>query len=291
VSRRLFLTGATGFLGRRLLARLRQRDVEVTCLVRRAGPGEEGRVRWVLGDLRRPEPWLAELQGTHTVVHVAGVTGTAPEREHQAVNAEATAILARGAAAAGARRFVFVSTIAVKFADRSRYPYARAKEAGEAAVRASGTPWLIVRPTIVLGPDAPVLAGLRRLARLPVLPLFGGGRARVQPVHVGDLAELLDRILQDEGLSGEVVEAGGPEVVTLADLLRELRRLEGKPPRALSLPIGPLAALLWWLERAGLRLPVTAGQLATFVEDGIAKPHSWVASRHLLQTPLAEMLR
>ena len=96
MSHRLFLTGAHGFVGQRLLARLRRRELEITCLVRRdAGSGETG-LRWVVGDLRRPEAWLAELDGVQTVVHVAGVTGTAPAREHETVNAEATATLARG---------------------------------------------------------------------------------------------------------------------------------------------------------------------------------------------------
>lgn len=286
MSRPLFLTGARGFVGRHLLARLRGRGAPVTCLVRgEPGPG------CVVGDLRQPESWRHALEGIHTVLHVAAVTGTASEREHEAVNAEATSVLARNAAAAGVSRFVFVSTIAVTFADRSRYPYARAKERGEAAVRTAGVPWVIVRPTMVFGPGAPVLAGLRRLARLPVVPLFGGARARVQPVDVSDLAALLDAVVEDPTLSGEILEAGGPDVQVLADLLRVLRRLEGKASRTLSIPAGPVTALLWRLERAGLRLPLTAGQLATFVQDGLARPHSWIAVRRLLQTPLRQMLK
>ncbi|HEX5045193.1 MAG TPA: NAD-dependent epimerase/dehydratase family protein [Candidatus Polarisedimenticolaceae bacterium] len=289
MSRSLFLTGAGGFVGRHLLPRLRERGIEVTCLVRRP-PGPDG-VRSVVGDLTQPGPWEEALQEVDTVLHAAAATGAASREVHARVNGDGTAALVQRAAARGAGRFVFVSTVAVKFADTRRYPYARAKQRAEQAVREGGIPWVIVRPTMVFGPGAPVLVGLRRLARLPVVPLFGGGRARVQPVDVSDLAELLAAVVDDASLSREVLEAGGPDVVPLADLLSVLRRLEGKPPRAVRLPAGPVASFLWTLERAGLRLPVTAGQIATFVEDGVAEGTPWVPAQRILRTPLREMLR
>jgi NADH dehydrogenase len=292
VSRSLFLTGAGGFLGRHLLPRLRERGIEVTCLVRRP-PGPQG-VRSVVGDLTQPGPWEEALQDADAVLHAAAATGAASPEVHARVNGEGTAALVRRAAARGVGRFVFVSTVAVKFKDKRRYPYARAKQRAEEAVREGGIPWVIVRPTMIFGPGAPVLAGLRRLARLPVVPLFGGGRARVQPVDVSDLAELLAAVVDDGSLSGQVLEAGGPDVVSLADLLAVLRRLEGKggkPPRTVRLPAAPVASLLWTLERAGLRLPITAGQIATFVEDGVAEGTPWVPAQRILRTPLREMLR
>ena len=113
----------------------------------------------------------------------------------------------------------------------------------------------------------------------------------MQPVDVTDLAEVLAAVIEDASFSGQVLEAGGPDVVTVAELLSVLRRLEGRPPRQVSLPARPVAALLWALERAGLPLPVTAGQIATFVEDGVAEGPSWVPAQRLLRTPLREMLR
>jgi uncharacterized protein YbjT (DUF2867 family) len=291
VSRSLFLTGAGGFVGRHLLPRLRQRGIEVTCLTRREPGPQAAEVRWVVGDLTRPGPWEDALAGADAVLHAAAATGAAPADVHARVNAQGTEALVRRAAAAGVGRFLFVSTIAVKFADKRRYPYAQAKERAEASVRGSEIPWVIVRPTMVFGSGAPVLEGLRRLAGLPVVPLFGGARARVQPVEVTDLAELLVAVVEDASLSGQVLEAGGPDVVSLADLLAVLRRLEGKPPRTLHLPAAPVASLLWMLERAGLRLPVSAGQIATFVEDGVAEAPPWVPAQRILRTPLREMLR
>lgn len=291
MSRSLFLTGAQGFVGRHLLPRLCQRGIEVTCLVRRDPGPEFAGARWVVGDLTRPGPWEEALSGVDAVLHAAAATGAAPADEHARVNAEGTAALVRRAVAAGVGRFLFVSTIAVKFKDKRRYPYARAKEHGEAAVRDAGIPWVVVRPTMIFGPGAPVLDGLRRLARLPVVPLFGGGCARVQPVDVTDLAEVLAAVIEDASFSGQVLEAGGPDVVTVAELLSVLRRLEGRPPRRVSLPARPLAALLWALERAGIPLPVTAGQIATFVEDGLAEGPAWVPAQRVLRTPLREMLR
>ena len=291
MSRSLFLTGAGGFVGRHLLPRLRERGIQVTCLTRGEPGPQSAEVRWVVGDLTRPGPWEDALTGMDAVLHAAAATGAASADVHARVNAEGTAALVRRAAEAGVGRFLFVSTIAVKFSDKRRYPYAQAKERAEAAVREAGIPWVIVRPTMIFGSGAPVLEGLRRLAGLPVVPLFGGARARVQPVDVADLAELLVAVVEDPSLSGQVLEAGGPDVVPLSDLLGVLRRLAGKPPRTVRVPAGPVASVLWALERAGLRLPVTAGQIASFVEDGVAQGAAWVPAQRILRTPLRDMLK
>lgn len=297
MNRRLFVTGATGFVGRHLLSRLaaQDRDREMVALVRgeggRAIPGPAP-LRVVVGDLRRPESYAAALDGVHTVIHVAATTGAASESDHFAVNAEGTRALAERAAAAGVRRFVLVSSIAVTFPDTRRYPYARSKQAAEQAVRRLGIGWIIVRPTIVLGRGSPVLAGLRRLAGLRIIPIFGPGTARVQPIDVDDLAILLTTILEAEALAGEIVELGGPEVLTIEELLQEIRRLErGARARTVHLPAGPIAGVAWLSERVGLRPPVTAGQLCTFLADGIASRCTWLETRGVRLTPLSDTLR
>jgi NADH dehydrogenase len=290
---RLFVTGGNGFLGTRLVAELTARGAQVICLSRGTPTvSTAGSCTWVPADLRQPESYAHALSGADAVIHLAAATGTAPARVHQEVNARGTADLVRATVGAGVSRFLFVSSIAAGFGDVRRYPYAQAKLAGEEAVRRSGLRHVILRPTIVLGPGAPVLAGLRRLARLPLVPLFGGGKARVQPIHVQDLATRIAGVVEDDWFNGETLEVGGPEVVTMRELLQEIGRLDrGRTPIMLPLPVGLPSALLWAAERAGAPLPVTAGQLASFVQDGTAEPGNLTHSREADLIPLSMMLQ
>lgn len=269
---RVFLTGGTGFVGLRLRAGLQA--VGGACslseLPRTAG-----------ADLLRPQSYERELAGADTVVHLAAATGQASAAEHFRVNVEGTRALLEASRRHGVRRFVFVSSIAATFPDVRRYPYARAKLEAETAVAASGLDYTIVRPTIVGGRGSAVLAGLGRLASLPVVPIFGTGRVRVQPIFVDDLAACLAAVARDGAASRQVIELGGPDVITIERLLGEIRRVRaGRPMRAVRLPLPPVLLVLGVLERAlGHRLPVTVGQLATFRFDGVAAPNP-VFDRH-----------
>jgi nucleoside-diphosphate-sugar epimerase len=263
---RVFLTGGTGFLGRRLGARLLplREAISVVQLPRGAG-----------ADLLAPSSYERDLEGADVVLHLAAVTGKAPASAHMRVNLDGTCTLLEQSRRCGVRRFVFVSSIAAKFPDVRRYAYARSKVAAEAAVTSSGLPYTIVRPTIIAGAGSPVLDGLRRLASLPVVPVFGTGDVRVQPIFVDDLAECLVSLVRDDVAPRQTLEFGGPEVVTIRQLLGEVRRVvTGTPLRALRVPLAPLLPVLGVLETIAPRLvPVTVGQLSTFRFDGVATPN------------------
>jgi len=283
---RIFLTGATGFLGRHLLARLdAARFPEVRCLVRdEARLPESARrpgVTIVPGDLRDATLGPA-LAGCDVVVHLAALTGKASARELQAVNVDGTRRLLEEALRAGVPRFLHAGTIATSYPEKRYYPYARSKEAAEALVRASGLDWLIVRPTVVLGPGSPTGRSLLALAEAPVLPLFGGGKALVHPVHVEDVVTALLAFLEPATpLGGRTVDVGGRDVLPFGDFLRQIRRASrGKDGPALPIPLRPLLPLLAALEGPFLgALPVTAGQLYAFRHDGVATAGTSAAER------------
>lgn len=270
----VFITGATGFVGRRLVALLDPARFDLRCLTRDPRAGFPAGVRAVVGALDRPADYESALQGASLVVHLAAQTGKAPRDVHFAANRDATARLVEASRAAGASGFVFVSSIAAAFADRFAYPYADAKAAAEEIVRTSGLPFLIVRPTMILGSGSPVGAGLARMALGPFVVVFGGGQVRVQPVSVDDVAHTLAAVVESGKLPSDTLELGGPEVVTMEELLQRMRSSAGRPPaRTLHLPLAPtrriLAALEPWLLSV---MPLTAGQLASFANDGIARP-------------------
>jgi NADH dehydrogenase len=281
-SRKLFVTGVTGVVGRALLQRLAgdkrsagKHMPAVVALSRNVSAFPEPGVRAVHGRLSEPESWAGELDGATEVVHMAALTGKARPAEFERVNVDGTAALLEQCRKRGVRRFLYVSTIAVKYPELDAYPYARSKLAAEELVRASGLAWTIVRPTIVMSRRAKIWHSLSGLARLPVVPVFGGGRARIQPIHADDLAECLMSWFEDRSLDGGQYDLGGPEVLTFRDFLARLhQRLRGGAARCVPLPGRSAIAVLKRVENVLLPvLPMTAGQLYAFVYDSTAAPN------------------
>jgi len=294
----IFLTGGTGFVGRRLLQQapsaLRTR---FRCLVRSperlpavdAGPPGWEAVPGTLGD---PAAWRGRLQGCDTVLHLAAAAGKARAATFQAVNVDGTRALLQAAVGAGVRRFIFVSSVAAGFADQRFYPYAWSKLAGEHLVSEAGLAGLIVRPTMILGPGSAVLRGLAALAGAPIGVCVGSGRLPVQPVHVDDVAEFLLAALELEAFPAAPIGLGGPATLSLEALLRQIRvALRGKPGPLLHLPLAPVRRLLALAEPLLLPvMPLTAGQLASFANPGTVPADPWPVSVARPQRDLSAML-
>src|SRR6185436_7939692 len=130
----IFVTGAGGFIGQSLLARLCARsDFSAKALMRRPAPQNSSQTyRPVIGDLLAPESYRAELAGCDTVVHLAAATGKASPRLYEEVNVEGTRRLLEACKAAGVRRFLYMSTIAAGYPDKRHYAYAITKRKAEA---------------------------------------------------------------------------------------------------------------------------------------------------------------
>jgi nucleoside-diphosphate-sugar epimerase len=292
----LFLTGASGFVGQRVLRCLADAGhSDVRVLTR-----DVGRValpsgwRAIRGSLEAPERWATELAGCETVMHLASPTGKISKGEYTKTIVEGTRRLLDHATSAGVERFLFVSSCAAGFTARRYYHYAEAKRAAEESVRASALETLIVRPTMVFGRGSQVLAGLRTLAMLPKPVLFGSGQHVVQPIAVEDLAVLLVAALDVRSWNAATITAAGPEPVTLEALMLRIRAaVSGAPAagRVMHLPLAPVRELLGLLEPLLLPvLPLTAGQLATFANDGHGEPHPMLAQLPAPRMDIAQML-
>lgn len=272
---RAFVTGIGGFLGPRLATSLLARGFEVTGLTRRL-PSEVGGLppgaRVIRGDLLDAGPWHDALTDVDVVIHAAAATGKASPGEHARVNVDGAAQLVSTARRQGVRRLVFVSSIAATFRHVERYHYAQAKQRAEALVRECELDTVIVRPTIIVGPGSPVLGGLRRLAALPVVPIFGDGTTQVQPVWVDDAAEAIAAVADDPSLDGTTVPIAGPDVLSIEDFVLAIARMIGRSrPRTLHIPLSLVLPLLAAGESIAYRaMPITVGQLATFRCDGTA---------------------
>src|SRR6266545_1445999 len=206
----LFITGGTGYVGARLVEALAPRSMR--CLVRNVPAQTRRGIEFIRGDITETASYASALRGCDTVVHLAAITGKAPRAEYFRVNTEGTRRLVEETKRAGIKRFLHVSTIAVKFQDISRYPYAQSKREAENIVRESRLDYAIVRPTMIFGPGAPVFAGLAKIAAAPVMPVFGDGRTPVQPVWIGDVVSEIQQLLEGGAFGNRMVELGGADV-------------------------------------------------------------------------------
>ncbi len=284
--RSLFVTGGSGFIGRRLLTHIPPgRYSRVTALSRRPQLTLPG-VTWLQGDLTEAGSWRQHLDDATDVAHLAAATGAASASQHRAVNVEGTENLVRACERARVAGLLFVSSIAAGFREDPHYPYATSKREAEAFVRGSVVPFTIVRPTIVLGQGSPILDRLRSLAGGPVIAVIGDGLARVQPIDVEDLAAAIALLLERRAFDGTTRELGGPEVLTMERLLVRIREALGRGKgRIVHVPYGPARGGLIVAEALlGGRSPVSAGQLVSFVQNGEATPDAfWEALRPRLR--------
>lgn len=209
----LLVTGGTGFIGSRLVERLRAEGRDVRCLARASSSTEVLErlgARIVVADLVRGEGLAKALRGVKLVIHLAGVVRSWSSREYFRVNVDGTRNLAEEAVRAGVERFVLVSSLAAAgpcqkgtvlseaASPRPVGPYGESKLAAERALAACAPQlvWSVVRPSVVYGPGDRDVLQLFRLARRRIVPYAAPRGARLSLVHVDDLVELIVRCLE-----------------------------------------------------------------------------------------------
>ena len=245
---RVLVNGGTGFVGsaivRALLADPSAPEVRV---LTRDPARHRGRfptsVHLVTGDVLRPHTLPAAFAGVQCVVNAVQFPGypvEAPKRgltfdRYDRVGTEEQVRIAREA---GVPRFVYVSGVGADPACDK--PWYRAKGLAEAAIRRSGLSWTIVRPSWAYGPDDNSLNRFAAIARrAPVMPVVGDGRQRLMPVHVDDVARVVaEAALQAPGAStdGRVLEVGGPETLTMDEVVAAMLRAMGLNRRLVHVP-------------------------------------------------------
>jgi nucleoside-diphosphate-sugar epimerase len=272
----LFLTGGSGLIGSRLLQRLDPARYDAIFCLRRGGLpasaalGLPANVVHVRGDLSDPNVYAPYLARCETVIHLAAQTGKARPSEFAAVNVRGTMSLIDACERAGVANLLFASSIAAKYGQNRRYPYARSKLLAEAAVRKSRLRYTIVRPTLVLAPEARNWQALARLARFPRPLVFGDGETMIQPIHLDDLVRCVSFVVEQRRFDNETLELGGPEPIRFGQLMQRIHRAyRGVEHETACIPIRPVMAAIGVLEKPLFPLlPFSVGQLASFVEDG-----------------------
>jgi nucleoside-diphosphate-sugar epimerase len=267
---KLAVTGATGFVGGRLLDAARAAGHDVRALTRRPMPSREG-VEWIAGSLE-DEVALARLcAGVDAIIHVAGVINARDEAGFEAGNVAGTAAMLAAAKSAGVPRFVHVSSLAAREPSLSRYGASKARS--EVLVKASGLSFAIVRPPAIYGPGDRETLELFKMAKRGLIALPPAGRLSL--LHADDLATLL-LALAASNVTGLTVEPddGHPGGYSHREFAALLGRAVDGNPISVAMPKQILriaAALDGLIRRDGAKL--THDRVAYFCHpDWVADP-------------------
>jgi len=267
---RVTVFGGSGFLGRRVAARLAADGWEIRAAVRRpeaVSLSGEAPIEPLKADVRDAAAVARAVAGAKAVVNAVGLYVERGAASFEAVHAEGAETVAAEAAAAGAERLVHLSGIGADPGSESLYVRTRAE--GERRVLAAFPGAMIFRPSLMFGRGDAFFATMATLSRLsPVLPLFGGGRTRLQPVYVEDVAAAVAVVLKAPAPKPGLYELGGPKVYSYRELT-ELA-LKGLGRRRLLLPLPfALAEMLAALLAPLPSPPLTRDQLALMKRDNL----------------------
>lgn len=267
------MTGTTGFVGRHIAGRLVEDGHELRCLVR----DTEAEASWFLkgigaevaeGDIHVSHSLASGAAGCDAVIHLVGIIFEGPGASFEQVHVEGTRNMLLAADAAGIRRFIHMSALGTR--EGAGAAYHRTKWDAEEVVRASGLDYTIFRPSIIYGPGGEFINMLRRQIRLlPVVPVIGNGRYRMQPISVGDVATCFSASLTTPGAVNKVYEIGGPAALTYNEMIDIICRVMGKRRAKVHVPVALVRPVAWLSEKVMPMPLLTRDQLSMLLGDNV----------------------
>ena len=255
---KVFVTGATGFTGSRVVPLLLQSGYQVRCLSRPTSDRAflpQPEIEWVQGDLSDPSALTASMIGTNALVNVASLGfGHAESIIHAAVEA-------------GIERAVFISTTAIFTQLNAKSKKVRV--AAEHAIENSGLNYTILRPTMIYG--SPRDRNMWQLIQLmhysPIVPVFGDGNYLQQPVYVDDVAQAIINSLRNANTLCKKYNIAGKHPLTYNEVIETIAEQTKKRVIKIHLPSQPIVSLLRLFERMRIPLPIKAEQVSRLNED------------------------
>jgi uncharacterized protein YbjT (DUF2867 family) len=293
----ILVTGATGFVGPRIVHGLRERDQPVRSLVRRPGDRSAATLAsWgselVQGDMRDPAGLGSAVEGAEVVVHLVSIRQGSDEDFRQVME-QGTRDLITAAKDAGVKRFVLMSALGTSEETKDLVPYYHSKWEMEQVVRGSGIEHVIFRPSFIFARDGGILPTFRKLARMaPVTPIIGSGKQRIQPIWVDDVAAYFAAGVDKPEAANRTFELGGPDGVTWNEFWERLKRGLGQRRPSMHVPIQLMRLNALVTERLPGNIPLTR-DLLTMLEhgDNVVSNDDAVQTFGLPLIPLDEQLR
>ncbi|MEM7619477.1 MAG: complex I NDUFA9 subunit family protein [Pseudomonadota bacterium] len=278
-SKLITIFGGSGFIGRYVVRALAKDGHRIRVAVRKpelAGHlqpvGDVGQIHAVGANLRHQASVERAIEGADIVINLVGILYQSGKQTFQDIHAQGAARVARIAKNAGAKQLIHMSAIGADL--RSKSVYAHTKANAEQAVLSAFPNAIILRPSIVFGPEDGFFNMFASLATFaPALPLIGGGKTRMQPVYVGDVAEAVRNCCNRQGQQGTIYELGGPDIYTFKQLMQ--KTLEFSERSALLVPVPFFFAKLKALFLGLLPKPLlTLDQVRLLQYDNVVSRHA-----------------
>ena len=277
--------GGSGFIGRHLVRALAKSGWRIRVAVRQPELafhlqplGRVGQIHAVQSNLRYPDSVARAAEGADAVINLVGILYQSGKQTFDAVQAEGANAVAR-AAAANNSQLVQFSAIGADAGSKS--DYARSKAEGEAFALAAVPDAIVVRPSILFGPEDSFFNRFAAMARVsPVLPLIGRGQTRFQPVFVGDVAAAVDAMLAGRAQPGATYELGGPEVRTFEELMQLMLRVIDRKRLLMPVPFALARMKALFLEMLPNPL-LTRDQVRLLERDNVVSAEAERESRTL----------
>ncbi|GJQ53030.1 MAG: NAD-dependent nucleoside diphosphate-sugar epimerase/dehydratase [Anaerolineaceae bacterium] len=255
---KIFVTGATGFTGSRVVPLLLKNGYEVRCLYRASSDRSilsDPKIEWMQGDLSHTQALTSAMQGTDALVNIASLGFGHAES------------IISAAQTAGIKRTIFISTTAIFTQLNARSKKVRV--AAELAIETSGLKYTILRPTMIYG--SPRDRNMWRLIRFirvsPIIPIFGDGKSLQQPIYVDDVAQAVASCISNDKTIGKSYNIAGKHPLTYNEVIDTIARQMNKRVWKLHIPSKPIVALLSLFERLRIPFPIKAEQVLRLNEN------------------------
>lgn len=275
---KVFVSGGTGFVGQELIRQLLNTQHSVRALIREDNSAIDGdRVETVTGDTTDPASLKDALDGCDAVIHLVGIIREFPSRgiSFARLHTESTGNLLQAAEMQGVSRFLHMSANGARVDAVSDYH--KSKWAAEELVRQSNLNWTIFRPSLIFGAAdqfVSLLAGL--VKSLPLVPVMGDGRYRIQPVCVTDVARGFVTALEVAESISQTYHCGGPKDYSYDEILDMIGLALGKkkPVRKIHQPLFLMKPLVTLMQSIP-QFPMTSTQLQMLLEGNCCDPSEW----------------
>ena len=289
----ILVTGASGFVGRHVVASLLAAGKDVRALVRDTEKAASLGCELVRGDMTDAASLRRAVEGVAAVIHLVAVR-QGKEEKFQRVMVRGGTDLVTAAKETGVGRFLLMSALGTREENVDVVPYFRAKWQVEQLVKGSGIDHVIFQPSFIFGPDGGIIPTFRKLVKLaPVTPIIGSGERRIQPIWVDDVATYFVQALDLEAATNRTFEVGGPEAVTWKEFWARFRRALGVRRRpTVHVPVGLMRVNALLTERLPGDIPLTRDLLTMLEhEDNVVTNDEAVQTFELPLVPLDEQLR
>ena len=287
---RIFLTGATGFIGTHIRRALVRNGHQVVGLTRRP-PAEEEGVTWLQGDVNDQETLIDGMSGCGAVIHLVGIITEHGEETFQRVHVQGTEHVLAAMRRAKVRRLLHMSALGA--GPRQPTGYFRTKWAAEELVRASAIDYTIFRPSTIFGPgDGFVSTLAAQIRRYPVIPIIGRGHFTLAPIAIEAVVQAYLQALSLNGpTQAKTFELCGPEVLTFTQIVKLVAAQMHANKARVHLPVSLVRFGINLLHFLHLPSPVTHDQLTMLLLGSTCADQSAVQVFDLPHITLAEGIR